>query len=381
MAETTIEWTATRTPDGVSHPGFTFNPWIGCAKVAAGCAHCYAERDWDKRRGVAKWGPHGTRVVTSPANWRKPLAWNTKAAGDGIRRKVFCASLADVFEDFDGELTDHHGDVLMVCPECQWQGTLPIIVPQLAKRSNVMGCPQCDTDADMRFVTLDNIRRGLFALIDLTPHLDWLLCTKRPQNIRDMLPAVKVSSQQQADDLNERGELYRRNVWLLTSVSEQATLERNSDELAKCRDLSPVLGFSAEPLLGPLNFTFINARLFDWVICGGESGPGARPMHPDWARGLRDECAAAGVPFFFKQWGEYAPDELIDDRTFHRYRDRYTDGTCSPELMRYFDAKGQLLRAGDGCCEEGMTTMVRVGKKAAGRLLDGVTHDAMPAIS
>lgn len=96
----------------------TFNPWVGCTKVAAGCANCYAERDFDKRRHFATWGPHGTRVLTSEENWRKPMKWNREAEQTGLRKRVFCASLADVFEEWDGNFPDNppgvHGGVWAV---------------------------------------------------------------------------------------------------------------------------------------------------------------------------------------------------------------------------------------------------------------------------
>lgn len=348
-ANSKIEWT-----------DHTFNPWIGCTKVAAGCEHCYAE-SFAKRYGKAIWGPHGTRVKTSETYWRQPLKWNRESeervARGEERAKVFCASLADVFEDWDGWVLNHTGHCIADCQDCGGrilgEGMLP---PH---------CGTCGSD-NFRLATLETLRRNLFALVDATPHLDWLLLSKRPENIHRMWRAVNINSQQRADDRNERGELYRRNVWLLTSIATQADADRNIPELLKCRDLVPVLGLSCEPLLGPIDIIrtmkptdrdweefhdrtcdaegweepeefieeceeecdYINygrqlvhssehreweydrqrfaqrialKRSIDWIICGGESGPHARPMHPDWVRSLRDQCQAAGVPFFFKQ--------------------------------------------------------------------------------
>jgi protein gp37 len=129
MAENSnIEWTH-----------HTFNPWIGCTKVSDGCKNCYAENLMDKRYGRVKWGPQGTRVRTSEANWKKPLKWNREAEAKGERHRVFCASLADVFEDKPDQ------------PEMeQW-------------------------------------RLELLELIIKTPYLDWLLLTKRPENVRGMV--------------------------------------------------------------------------------------------------------------------------------------------------------------------------------------------------
>lgn len=222
-ANTTIAWT-----------DHTFNPWIGCTHVHDGCRFCYAEYDFDHRYGRAKWGVNGTRVRTAVSTWKRAVRWNLQAHRDGVQHRVFCASLADVFED-RAELEPWRGD--------------------------------------------------LFKLIDDTPYIDWQLLTKRPENIVAMWP----------------GE-YRAHVWLGTSVSDQHTADIWIPRLLAHRDLTPVLFISAEPLLGPVDLSEYLPRL-DWVIVGGESGPNARPMQLGWARQVRDQCQAYGVPFFFKQVG------------------------------------------------------------------------------
>ena len=136
MAESSIEWVSTPRANGGRAPGYTFNPWWGCVEVSPGCAHCYA-RTFSKRVGSAKWGKDETRRFFGDSHWNEPRKWNAAAAEMGERRKVFCASMADVFED----------------------------------------------RAD-----LGSQRARLFALIEETPHLDWLLLTKRPQNVRSMVP-------------------------------------------------------------------------------------------------------------------------------------------------------------------------------------------------
>ncbi|HMP07603.1 MAG TPA: DUF5131 family protein [Lacipirellulaceae bacterium] len=243
----------------------TFNPWRGCQKVAPGCTNCYAEALAKRNPSVlGTWGPQGTRVVAAAAYWREPLKWQRQAAAAGERHRVFCASLADVFEDWNGPITNARGENLL-----------------------------CN---------LADLRRRLFDLIDETPDLDWLLLTKRPENILRMTPAVRVNSQQQADDRNERGELYRRNVWLLTSVSEQATADANIPALLACRDLAPVLGVSAEPLLGPINLQAAGAlAALDWLIVGGESGPRRRPCEVAWIVDVVDQCRAAALRCYVKQ--------------------------------------------------------------------------------
>jgi protein gp37 len=228
MAENSkIEWT-----------DHTFNPWVGCQKVSPGCDHCYAEA-WAKRTGSVEWGPHGERRRTTPDYWRNPHRWVRKAKG--ARKRVFCASVADVFDN------------------------------------------RAPAGA----------REDLFELIRATPQLDWLLLTKRPENIAKMLPAAWGSGWP--------------NVWLGTTCEDQHHFDRRWPIIG---DVPAVVHFvSYEPALGPLRLG--DARP-SWVICG-ESGAGARYMEPAWARALRDECAAAAVPFFFKQMTgkKPIPDDLL----------------------------------------------------------------------
>jgi protein gp37 len=158
---------------------------------------------------------------------------------------------------------------------------------------------------------LDAWRGDFFALIDRCPNLDFLLLTKRPQNVRRMWPLRSVVF----DARNQRREVFRReNVWLFYSASDQASLESGLPDLLACRDLVPVLGLSLEPLIGPVNITRIGedrglaspgVDLLDFVIVGGESGLQARPCDVEWIRSIRDQCAAAGVPCFVKQLGAY----------------------------------------------------------------------------
>lgn len=319
----------------ISWTHHTFNPWLGCTKVASGCQHCYADILMDQRYGKVKWGPHGTRVLTSPGNWAKPLKWNRVAEHAGVRARVFCASLADVFEDWGTkEIHTHHGHVAVA----EHGGTM----------------------------CMDDVRQRLFALIDATPHLDWLLLTKRPENIQRMweLPVLHPGAIGS----------YRKNVWIGTSIAVQEDADKNIPALLKCRDLAPVLFLSVEPLLGPVDLEIISDAVsvcdlyplrglascgdavgphpkIDWVIVGGESGPNARPMHPDWARSIRDQCVSAGVPFHFKQHGEWLPwdDASLADRG-------------SKPVHNFDDNRS-----------------VRVGKHAAGRLLDGRAWDEFPS--
>ncbi|ADV01305.1 phage Gp37/Gp68 family protein [Alicycliphilus denitrificans] len=307
----------------------TFNPWEGCTKVGPGCDHCYAEtRNARFGGGVAvNWGPGAPRRRTSSNNWNKPRAWNAAHAEffaqHGRRQRVFCASLADVFDN-------------AVNPS--W-------------------------------------RADLFDLIDATPALDWLLLTKRIGNAWKMMANACGVSQLSA-------RLPLPNVWLGATITSQEEADRDILKLLAVPATRRFL--SMEPLLGPVSFEGLFANpanpadgtnaleALDWVIVGGESGPGARPMHPDWARSLRDQCQAAGTPFLFKQWGEHdlSYDRDRDDPDYRRC------ATIGRQPGRWINLKG-----GHGFNGERVHYAHRVGKKAAGRLLDGRIWDEFPRVA
>lgn len=327
-----IEWT-----------DHTFNPWVGCTKLTPACDNCYAE-GWAKRTGHPElWQKERRR--TSPGNWKLPLKWEREAAAAGRRARVFCASLADVFDN-------------QVPPA--W-------------------------------------RTDLFALIRSTPNLDWQLLTKRPENIAKMLPA-------------DWGDGYP-NVWLGTTAEDQTRANHRVPLLLRVQ--AKVRFLSCEPLLGPVDLRRIgmvdegeqdcldaltgeqfSVRTgcevaqhpgLDWIIAGGESGPRARPSHPDWFRSLRDQCAAAGVPFLFKQWGEWweVDSDARDDAGNHLQ-------VGEQMLAEGFDKKedclispnGEVFRDWNGTpADVPCRWMTRLGKKAAGRLLDGGEHNGFPGCS
>lgn len=299
MAENSkIEWTH-----------HTFNPWRGCTKISDGCKHCYAET-LSKRNPATLgiWGDTGTRVVASDSYWKQPLKWNRDAEKTGERPRVFCASLADVFED-----------------------RLELVAP----------------------------RQRLFELIDRTPNLDWLLLTKRPENIKRLWPFGWYDDQ-----------FTWANIWLGTTVENQEQADTRIPELLRVP--AAVRFLSCEPLLEAVNLRltvdFIGgssavkdiASDLHWVIVGGESGPGARPMHTKWARSLRDQCLAAGVPFFFKQWGDLYPS---DQRS-------YANATLASVIEMVAPPFGELE-----------PDHYQVGKKLAGNLLDGRQHLQIPGIN
>lgn len=324
MAEITkIQWT-----------DHTFNPWIGCTKVHTGCLNCYAEADMDKRRGRAKWGPEGSRSLTTAAYWNEPEKWarqsrnryaswmlacaESRSEFDWVepfqRPRVFCASLADVFEDWAGEVLDHER-----CAHYTYDSDVRKVVT--SKEASGFDMDQ------YHYTTMNDCRKRLFGVIDHTPELDWLLLTKRPENIRRMMTPYTFHACQTGDCPHDstkdcdKNQSYRGNVWLGTSVSDQATADKAVPELLKCRDLAPVLFLSVEPLVGPVDLSewMYTIRVehngdgdtqevpckpdIDWVIVGGESGPNARPCNPTWAKDIVDQCRKAGVACFVKQLG------------------------------------------------------------------------------
>lgn len=336
----------------------TFNPWRGCVKVAAGCANCYADSQAKRNPGtLGIWGDNGTRVVASESMWREPLKWDAAAKKAGERHRVFCASMADVFEDWQGKLHDSSGSLLVL--------------------DNDRSIPYSES-FPRDPMTLADVRSRLFALIDATPHLDWLLLTKRPENIQRMWPDVACDyCETETCGAHKSGIVdrrYRRNVWLGTSIATQPDADNNIPRLRRCRDLSPVLFVSAEPLLGPVNLNWCANACdnccpgecdcgspplgIDWLIVGGESGHNARPMPSAWVSPLRDQCHASGVPFYLKQWGEWCPFSQIPDA-----------------FLRSNDLDQYPVEVIDG------DSLHRIGKKNSGRTLAGREWNQFPSES
>lgn len=354
MAENSkIEWT-----------DHTFNPWEGCQKVGPGCDNCYAEaRNLRFNKGQAiNWGPGAPRRRTSEANWKLPGKWNAQAEREGRRFRVFCSSLADVFDN---------------AVPAEW-------------------------------------RAHLFCLIAATPNLDWLLLTKRIGNARAMIAEATATVEHYNPGIKPwtSAEPWP-NVWIGATVVNQEEADRDIPKLLALP--ARVRFLSIEPMLGPIDLRRIDINgsseiypltgttgcedddgepapdipALDWVICGGESGPKARPMHPDWARSLRDQCAAAGVPFLFKQWGEWLPGQ----NEFHPGEKRriahHQDGRWGATGTKVHSGnyivweesgevhRGDLTRA--PLSMRAHAWAERVGKQAAGRLLDGVEHNGFPS--
>jgi protein gp37 len=290
----------------------TFNPWWGCVEVSPACKFCYAKA-FAKRTGHHVWGTDKPRRFFGADHWNEPYTWNEAAAKTGERHRVFCASMADIFEDYTGP--DHD--------------------------------------------KLEDARRMVFVLINNTPHLQWLLLTKRPEN---MVPFTA-----------KFWPVWPDNITAMTTVENQEMADLRIPELLKVP--AKTRGLSMEPLLGPVDLLTPSSKLplrtaipgeplppipsIDWIIVGGESGAGekTRPTHPKWVTSIREYCEQMRVAFFFKQWGDWQP---------------LKQG--SAYLHGFHEAR--VLSNGPGPTG---WPIYRVGKAKAGRLLDGREHNDLPA--
>lgn len=324
----------------------TWSPVTGCAPISEGCQNCYAKRMANRLRGRCGYPADDPfRVTLHPERLGEPLRWKEP-------RRVFVCSMGDLFhEDVPDEFIDY-----------------------------------------------------VFAVMGRSQQHTFILLTKRPERMREYLQAGRYQQilniayrlKYRPEGLgkgidNPKDMRWRPNVWLGVTTENQ---QRADERIPVLLQIPAAVRFvSIEPMLGPIDLTKliipitgpgssqpcapetwrqINALTGDdyqydwkchgvghqgpqlnWVICGGETGPGARPMHPDWVRSLRDQCQAAGVPFFFKQWGEYCFPSQMPEETYQALQDRYNLDVEIPW---------------------------KVGKKAAGRILDGETWDEMPEI-
>jgi protein gp37 len=275
----------------------TFNPWWGCVEISPACAHCYAKA-FAKRTGHDVWGADKPRRFFDDPHWLELLKWDKAAADAGERHRVFCGSMCDIFEAYEGPSKNE----------------------------------------------LQAARENLFYYIHLTPHLQWLLLTKRPERMIEFAPASWLMH-------------WPDNVTAMTTVENQEQADLRIPELLKVP--AKTRGLSMEPLLEFV--TFPRVRTVDWIIVGGESGAGekSRMTHPAWVRWLRDYCREVGTAFFFKQWGDWLP---------FRMGHAYIDG--------FHEAK--VLQPSPVIKDQGWP-MYRVGKAKAGRLLDELEHNELPA--
>lgn len=333
---------------GIEWADSTWNPVTGCTKVSQGCKFCYAKHQaWPRLTAMPNTvytGREFEQVMCHPERLDQPLRWSKP-------RMIFVNSMSDLF----------HEDVP------------------------------------------DEFLSEVFAVMAMAKRHVFQVLTKRPDRMLDVmsdpifyeavLGEVKASSKF-IDFVSMEWPL--PNVWLGVSVEDQAAADERIPLLLQTP--AAVRWISAEPLLGPVDLPGLfyygtektggvvplrdrGHTQLDWVVVGGESGPNARPMHPELARSLRDQCAAAGVPFMFKQWGEWATDD-VDDETvpIRDYAGVLPNGDAALMSAGYlipWDG-GAALKARGNVRIDGRTLMCRVGKKAAGRLLDGVQHDGYP---
>jgi protein gp37 len=402
MAMTSIEWTATRNADGTTSPGQTWNPVAGCSIKSAGCSRCYAMRMAARLEAMGQAKYVGTtKKVNGKAVWTGLLMTDDDALAIPLRRAKpttwFVNSMSDLFWGDDADLA----------------------------AARKMGT------SDPKPVPFDFIDR-VFAVMALTPHHTYQILTKRPERMAEyavsrgqfpgcerLLQALHV----QRDGERHGAGMYPTwplpNVWVGTSTEDQQRADERIPHLLRCP--AAVRFLSCEPLLGPLNLDsnkggtrWIGGQRgcgqthrgvgtpecprephhhhddrcepgVDWVIVGGESGPDSRFMHPDWARSIRNQCNAAGVPFFFKQWGEYAYADfaLVEDRDHIHTVDRDGQGwalSVRDGKLSWLGPKDSMWTLDQPACPvPGLVEWRRAGKKAAGRLLDGREWNEMPA--
>ncbi|MBA5778234.1 phage Gp37/Gp68 family protein [Stappia sp. F7233] len=342
----------------------TWNVVTGCAVVSPGCTNCYAMKlagtrlqHHPSRAGLtqmSKAGPVWTGEVRFNEQWLdQPLRWKRP-------RRIFVAAHGDLFhEAVPDEVLDEVFAIMALCP----QHTFQVLTKRSKRMREYLRDPNTPFRvADMATVVGRHLPDG---------HPGWQRGNWRASPI--------IGCTQPAN-------WPLTNVWIGVSVEDQTRAdERIPDLLATPTAIRFV---SAEPLLGPVDFLAFQEGIpgnewltwldgIDWIIVGGESGPDARPMHPDWARSIRDQCAAAGTAFFFKQWGEWAPQvgavdgwNIDDNPEISRFDHRDWEGGHWGEPYRPM-----------WCDEVDDDTVSRIGKSRAGRLLDGVEHNAMPEVA
>jgi len=265
---------------GISWCDHTFNPWIGCQKVSSGCENCYAARDNKRYKWVNEWGKDYRR--TSETNWKKPIQWAKQAVKDGIVRRVFCASLADVFDEN--------------VPK-EWQEKLWSLILE----TNEIG------------------------------GLEWLILTKRPENIIDFIDdefearvknvriGVTCENQEMADKRMPilLDSWHGKNFISVEPMLSAISFEKTAYSIKQIGERK-IAGFTLSGLM----------RQIDWIICGCESGSNARPCNLEWVRDIRDICVESNIPFFLKQLhinGKLIKEPYLDSRQWMEYPEERND--------------------------------------------------------
>lgn len=358
MSKSNIEWTQA-----------TWNPIVGCSIVSPGCTNCYAMKMAARIEGMNAEAYASGRKPTAPhydgttKNVNGNNVWTGKLARasdetlrEPLRRRkpttYFVNSMSDLFhESVPDEWIDQVFAVMALAPQHTFQ-----VLTKRAKRMRKYLSREVDWSA-------------LLGATSTSMHTNGRIDTQRATELHHRMTAATMPWP-------------LPNVWLGVSTERQKEADERIPEMLVTP--AAVRFISAEPLLGPIDLhevipeplSWSHAHGFsglDWVIVGGESGPGSRPMHPDWARALRDQCLAAGVPFFFKQWGNWYP--LIDrDRDDPDWRRNYSVTNSQPDRFCILNFAG-----GCGFHGERVHLMERCGRKKAGRELDGLVHDEMPA--
>lgn len=299
----------------------TFSGWGGCAKVSPGCANCYAEREDTTRHYTTDgWGVGKPRKLATDEYWKKPIEWNREAAANHTRMMVFTASISDVF----------------------------------------------DTEVPIEWLA------RLLDLIRVTPSIDWQVLTKRIEQVISRLEAT-ASLQPVGSALHDWIEAWLggwapANIWMGTSVEDQERMDERIFHLLTIPATRRWL--SLEPLVGPVTVgeflgsgplkPWLKGAKVDWLVVGGESGPRARPLHPEWVYNLIDESRLHKTPLFFKQWGEFAPAEEIE----------------AFEENQFLNSGGEMVFVGAG--RNAVQKMFRVGTAKAGMKVRGQLLNEFP---
>ncbi len=344
---------------GISWTDATWSPVVGCSRVSEGCRNCYSERlvatrlrHTEKYSGLAQMtqaGPRWTNVVRcAPDALIQPLRWVNP-------KRIFVNSMSDTFHK---DVPTAFLDRMFIVMALGWQHTFQVLTKRPERMAEYMADPDLPARMDEEYGRWAS--EATESAHQLSRCRSSFMCRVQRDEVLWPLP----------------------NVWVGTSVEDQAAADARIPHLlnvpAKVRFLS------CEPLLGPVDLTAVDfggifgetnalngkrmpggERLIHWVIAGGESGPNARPMHPDWARSLRDQCAAAGVPFHFKQWGEFTPTERREGVTYETFT----------QIADVEDRTYPIERLDE------RTRVWKVGVKRAGRSLDDVLHDAFPEVA
>lgn len=372
---------------GIAWADATINPAFGCSPVSPACDNCYAARM--AARMASHPNPKVSRLYAgltdAAGKWTGKINLHSERMEQALSwkrpRRIFVGSMTDLFHE---------------------------VVPD---------------------VFLDKV----FAYMAMAPQHTFILLTKRPARMLEYIKEIKTEFREHTESNSchtftleiphvVRGrEVLDFKMWPLPNVILMATVEdqpRADERMPHLMALAGMgwrTGVSIEPMLGPVDLRNFHdpydrntpglssghdwltgeewsfsdifgggpnwiegddygKRRLHWVICGGESGPNARPLHPDWARGLRDQCASAGVPYFFKQWGEWLPmDQTGAPKPGAKGR------SLPPSKAHWMGQSGEHRQVGRGRNTEDVL-MLRVGKHEAGRLLDGVEHNAFPEV-